>query len=74
MLHLSCVVHGLIYGRLMGCTVNGFSPYITLYREKNRLLYNPLNGHKSAHGPHRRDVTYVLCKVSCFFIEILSFS
>ena len=24
MLHLSCVVHGLIYGRFMGCTVNGF--------------------------------------------------
>ena len=46
---------------------NGFSLYIRLYREKNRLLYNPLNGHKSAHGPHRRDVTYVLCKVSCFF-------
>ena len=36
MLHLSCVVHGLIYGRLMGCTVNGFSLYITLYKEKNR--------------------------------------
>ena len=31
--------------------------------------------HKSAHGPHRRDVTHILCKVSCFFfIEILSFS
>ena len=23
-LHLSCVVHGHIYGRFMGCTVNGF--------------------------------------------------
>ena len=23
-LRLSCVVHGPIYGRLMGCTVNGF--------------------------------------------------
>ena len=34
-----------------------------------------LNGHKSAHGTHRRDVTHTLSiKVSCFFIEILSFS
>ena len=33
-----------------------------------------LNGHKSAHGIHRRDVTHTLSKVSCFFIEILSFS
>ena len=23
-LHLSCVVHGPIYSRFMGCTVNGF--------------------------------------------------
>ena len=37
--------------------------------------YNPLNGHKSAHGPHRRDLTHTLCKVTeLFFIEILSFS
>ena len=26
-----------------------------------------LNGHKSAHGIHRRDVTHTLSKVSCFF-------
>ena len=25
--HLSCVVNGPIYGRFMGCTVNGFSLY-----------------------------------------------
>ena len=25
-LHLSCVVHGSIYARFMGCTVNGFLP------------------------------------------------
>ena len=30
--------------------------------------------HKSAHGPHRRDVTHILRKLSCFFFEILSFS
>ena len=36
-LHLSCVVHGPMYGRFIGCTqVNGF-PSLTLYRaEKNR--------------------------------------
>ena len=44
-LRLSWVVHGSIYGRFMGCTVNCF-----------RLHYNPLNGHKSVHGPHWRDV------------------
>ena len=39
-------------------------PYI---ERENRLQYNPLNGHKSAHGPHKRDVTHILCKVSCSF-------
>ena len=29
-LHLSCVVHGPIYGRFRGCTVNGF---LSLYKE-----------------------------------------
>ena len=37
----SCAVHGPICGRLMGCT------------DVIRLQYNPENGHKSAHGPHR---------------------
>ena len=31
------------------------------------LQYTPLNGHKSTHGPHRRDVTHILCRVSCFY-------
>ena len=31
-------------------------------------------GYKSTHGPHKRDVTHILSKVKCFFIEILSFS
>ena len=44
-----------------------------IYRE-NRLHKNPLNGHKSARGRNRRDVTTILSKVSCFFSEILSFS
>ena len=32
MLHLSCVVHGPIYGRLMGCTVNGFLSLCKVYQ------------------------------------------
>ena len=35
-LHLSCVVHGPIYGRFRGSTVSGF-----LYIFVNRLQYNP---------------------------------
>ena len=52
-------------------------PYV---ERENRLQYNQWNGNKSAHGPHRRDVTHILCKVSCFFFfciiifEILPFS
>ena len=41
---------------------------------ENRLHKNPKNDHKSARGPHRRDVTHILSKVNCFFIEIVSFS
>ena len=42
-----------------------------LYREKTVHIKT----HKSARGPHRRDVTHILSKVSCFFfIEILPFS
>ena len=52
-LRLSCGVHGPIYGRFMGCTVNGFLSY------------------KSAHGPHRRDVTHILSTLSC--ISLTSF-
>ena len=46
-------------GRFAG-VFNLGKPYID---RENRLQYNPLNGHKSAHGPHRRDVTSILCKV-----------
>ena len=31
-LHLSCVVHGPIYGRFMGCTVNDFLSLIKVYQ------------------------------------------
>ena len=48
---------------------------IVCIERENRLQYNPLNGHKSAHGLHRRDLTHTFCKVAeLFFIEILSFS
>ena len=30
-LRLSCVVHGPIYGRFMGCTVNGFLSLLEIY-------------------------------------------
>ena len=33
-LRLSWAVYGTICGRFMGCTVNGFSLYKPLYREK----------------------------------------
>ena len=76
-LRLSCVVHGPIYGFLC----KRFALQITVILRENRLhknqepIKNPQNGHKSARGPHRRDVTHILSKVSCFFfIEILSFS
>ena len=35
-LHLSCVVHGPIYGRFMGCTVNGL-PWTTQERCNTRF-------------------------------------
>ena len=40
-LHLSCVVHGPIYGLFMGCTVNGFlSIYIRFTFFKMLFLWN----------------------------------
>ena len=51
-LRLSCVVHGPISGRLMGCTVNGFLSIHTYINRENHSQDSPLKGHKSAHGPH----------------------
>ena len=46
----------------------------TLCREKTVYrTWNPLNGHKSAHRPHRRDVTHIFCKVSCFLLKSFHF-
>ena len=68
MLYLSCGVHGPIYGRFMGCIVKSFlsiysiyKVYLT-YRRENRLQHCPFNGHKSAHRPHRREVSCSLLK------------
>ena len=57
-LRLSYVVHGPIYGRFRGWTVNGFLCIFI-----NRSVYSTT--YKSAHGPHSRDETHILCKVSC---------
>ena len=35
---------------------------VTLQKKKK-------NGNRSAHGPHRRDVTHSVSKVSCFLLE-----
>ena len=45
-------------------------PYI---ERKNRLQPNPFNDQKSAHGPHKRDVTHILDKVSCFLLKSFHF-
>ena len=44
-LRLSCVVQGSIYGRFMG--------FCVCYIERKQ------NGHKSTHGPHRRDNIFI---------------
>ena len=45
----------------------------TFTQRENRLQYNPLKGHKSAHKPHRRDVTHILCKESRFLLKSFHF-
>ena len=45
-----------------------------LYLEReNRLHYNPWNDHKSACGPHGRDVTHILSRASCFLLKSFHF-
>ena len=61
-LRLSCVVYGPIYGRFMGCLVTGLLYTYHLIQRK------PYITTQSAHEPHRRYVTHILCKVSCFFL------
>ena len=40
-----------------------------LYREKTVYIKT----HKTARGPHRRDVTHILSKVSCFLLKSFHF-
>ena len=63
-----------IYGRFLLVDPRAASLECPTFRREHRLHKNPENGHKSARGPHRRDVRHILRKLSCFFIEILSFS
>ena len=44
--HNVVVVHGQIYGRFMGCNVNGFFSLYKVCEERNRFQYNPKNGQK----------------------------
>ena len=37
--------------------------------EKTGYIAKKKNGNRSAHGPHRRDVTHSVSKVSCFLLE-----
>ena len=46
---------------------------VKLKQRENRLHKNPQNGHKSARGPHRRDVTHILSKVSGFLLKSFHF-
>ena len=55
--YLKCVLR-------LSCLVHG---------RENGLHKNPENGHKSARGPHRRDVTHILSKVSCFLLKSFHF-
>ena len=48
----------------LSCVVHAW--WADLWYSKRFSLYIKVN--------HRRDVTRILCKVSCFFVEILSFS
>ena len=58
-LRLSCVTHGPIHGRFMGCTVNGFPLQILERAQREQIgSNNPLlNGHNSAGTPHRKEET-----------------
>ena len=45
-----------------------FRPFYGLY---GMGFLSHKKGHKSAHRPHRRDVTHILCKVSCLQMKLL---
>ena len=41
--------------------------------DHNRPIHGRKYGHKSARGPHRRDVTHILSKVRCFLLKSFHF-
>ena len=45
----------------------------TFINRENCLHKNPQHCHKSARGPHRRYVTHILSKVSCFLLKSFHF-
>ena len=60
MLRLSCVVHGLIYGRFTGCDETGLLyTYHLIHRKPYLQPSRPMN-HTG------RDVTHILCVVNLF--------
>ena len=67
-----------IYSRFLSVDPTGLfagvpnlgKPFI---ERENRLQHNAFSGHKSAHGPQRRDVTHILDKVSCFLLKSFHF-
>ena len=58
--YLKCVLR-------LSCVVHG-PIYGHIYGHKS-----PRYGHESARGPHRRDLTHILSKVSCFLLKSFHF-
>ena len=54
-------------------------PYLKCVLRLSCVVHGPIYGRfmgfyvKSAHGPHRRDVTHILTKVSCFLLKPFHF-
>ena len=79
MLHLSCVVHGPIYGHFMGCTENGLNPYIeapdrgqrekTVYSTTHKAAINRTMN-RAGEILHTFYVREPVCFV-LFFIEVI---
>ena len=66
------MVHGPIYGRFMGFYVNGFLSISVykgkpLYREKTAYIKTHKTAINRHGGPHKKDVTHILSKVSFFY-------
>ena len=64
-LHLSCVVHGPIYGRFRGCNVNGF---LCVFINRP-FTVQPINRPMD----HTGEMKHILCKVSCLLLKPFRF-